>query len=115
MSCGANACPSPCRAMQATRAAPIRTVSTGLLGSPYGVLVGLRVSTSRPSRSNPLPTISAHGSLMQGILWQRVQRAQLAPVTEIVHATAEHVDVLDRHAHDVDTRPPRGTGHALHD
>src|SRR5919108_341168 len=46
--------------MHATRAPPIATVSTGLLGSPYGVFVGLRVTTSNPSRANPLPTMSAH-------------------------------------------------------
>ena len=50
---------SPCRAMHATRTPRIATVSTGLLGSPYGVLVGLRVNTSSPSCSNPLPTINA--------------------------------------------------------
>src|SRR5258706_8659729 len=101
--------------MHATRAAPIRTVSTGLLGSPYGVFVGLRVSTSSPSRSKPLPRIRAQGSLMRRCLVYRIQPAHFAPVPEIIHAAAEYVDVVDRHARKVDMRPAAGIRHPLHD
>src|SRR5512138_798550 len=101
--------------MHAIRAAPIRTVNTGLLGSPYGVFAGLRVSTSSPSRAKPLPTISAHTSLMRGALVERVQRAQLAPVAEVVHAAAEHVHVVDGDARKIHAWAAASVRYAFYD
>src|SRR5262245_30812295 len=101
--------------MHATLRSPSATVSTALLGGPYGVFVGLRATVARPSFSKPLPTISASGSATIASRAHGVQRRESAPLAVIVHAAAEQIDVLGFDADEVHLRPGSTRGHFFHD
>src|SRR6186997_2976496 len=103
--------------MHATRRAPSATVSTALLGAPYGVFVGLRATVASPSFSNPLPTINASVSSTARHVprIERVERGQPAPVAAVVHAATEYVEIVDFDADEVDLGAAAPARHSLRD